>query len=457
MSEERQNRLRKIPKVDRVIEQVEWKRLSAQYGPSYAVNACRIALQMAKERILSGQVEEVQTIVEQELERALRVARLTPLQRVINATGVILHTNLGRATLSRQILQELGGTLSGPCNVELDLVTGTRGVRGMFVRETVARLCQAEDALVVNNNAAALLLTFSALAADREVIVSRGELIQIGGGFKIPEIIQQGGARLKEVGTTNITRLDDYHSAIGDRTGALLKVHLSNFHMDGFVRRPSTQELASLKTDTIPLIEDLGSGSLLTRFQNIHLTDPTPAQVLGNGADLVCFSGDKLLGSGQAGLIAGKRELIEKLARFPLMRAIRPDKVTYALLQTVLTLYERGDHQLLAPWKQLQQSRQQLVERIESFYERYGVSREQHPIVETEGEFGAGSMPGAPIKSAALMVANNDVDSLAEALRHSSPPIIGVVRDGRLLLDFLTIDKEDEPFVAEALKNRQQS
>jgi L-seryl-tRNA(Ser) seleniumtransferase len=277
-----------------------------------------------------------------------------------------------------------------------------------------------------------------------------GELIQIGGGFRIPDVIRQGGARLREVGTTNITTLEDYRSAIGPETGALLKVHLSNFSIRGFADRPSVEALAGLKTPGIPLIEDLGSGNLLPRFQDRAVPDPTPAQGLADGADLVCFSGDKLLGGVQAGLIAGRHELVEKLERSPLMRAIRPDKVVYAMLQIVLAAYERGQPERLAPWRQLQQTRQQIVERIEAFRARHGICPERHPILETEGEFGAGSLPGQPIQSAALVAADRHVDRAAELFRFSSPPVIGIVREGRFLLDFLTIDPEEEPQVAEA-------
>jgi L-seryl-tRNA(Ser) seleniumtransferase len=451
MTDDLRHLLRRIPKVDRVIDRPEWAELCKRHGSAYAVDTCRKALGEAKERILSGESGGVETIVEEELGRQYLIARLKPLQPVVNATGVILHTNLGRAPFARDIVEELRETLSGACNLELDLCSGQRGVRGAFVRESIARLCAAEDALVVNNNAAGLLLSLSALAAGREVIVSRGELIQIGGGFRIPDVIQQGGARLREVGTTNITTLQDFRDALGPETGALLKVHLSNFQVGGFAGRPSTSELASLKTEAIPLIEDLGSGNMLTRVQAHDISDPTPSQALSNGADLVCFSGDKLLGGPQAGLIAGRRDLIGRLAKSPLMRAIRPDKIVYALLQATLRAYERGEPERLSPWRQLQQGRRQIVERIEAFYRRHGISAEQHPIMETEGEYGAGSLPGKPILSAALVVTDREVDMVAMDFRQGSPPVIGIVRDGAFLLDFLTIRPEDEPIVAEAI------
>ena len=452
MDDHTHNRLRRLPKVDRLLERPEWRALAERFGPAHAVEGCRKALTEAKNRILGKDPAKVDMILDEELDRAHQRARLMPLGPVINATGVILHTNLGRAPYGRELIGEVLESLGGACNLEIDLTSGRRGARGDYVRETLARLCGAEDALVVNNNAAAVLLALSALAAGREVIVSRGELIQIGGGFRIPEVIRQGGARLREVGTTNITTVEDYRRAIGPETAALLKVHLSNFHLEGFARRPDARELAALKTDELPLIEDLGSGNLLSRFGDRALSDPTPARVLADGVDLVCFSGDKLLGGPQAGLIAGRKDLIALLAGFPLMRAVRPDKFLYAMLQAVLACYERGEAERVAPWRQLRFTRPDLVERIEAFREGFGFPRERHPTVETEGEFGAGSLPGQRIESAALVVADESADRAAETFRRLEPPVVGVIRDGRFLLDFLTVAPEEEADLAEALR-----
>lgn len=451
MLEKNHNRLRQIPKVDKILEAPLWAELIKAHGHAFAVEECRKAIGRAKQLILSKENGDVGLIVETELQSSYLLARLRPLQPVINATGIILHTNLGRAPFSHELVEEIAKNLIGACNVEIDLYSGERGVRGCFVREMLARICKAEDGLVVNNNAAALLLALSAIAAGKEVIVSRGELIQIGGGFRIPDIIQQGGARLKEVGTSNITTLDDYRRALSPQTGAILKVHLSNFTQRGFVSRPSTQELALLKSETIPLIEDLGSGNLIPRFQKRVLTDPPPSQVLASGADLICFSGDKLLGGVQAGLIAGRKNLIAQLAALPLMRAIRPDKVVYSILQFVLSAYEKGEPEQLAPWKQLKQSREEIAKRIDRFCETYGVSRKLHPIVETWGEFGAGSLPGEKIESAALLVTEKDVDRASRTFRTASPSVIGIVHQGQFLLDFLTVSVEEEPRLAEVV------
>ena len=443
---------RQIPKMDRLLERPEVRDFSEKFGQPSAVAVCRAALERIKTRIRAGGPVDVAARVEQELSWALANARLSVMQRVINATGVILHTNLGRAPYGEELLAEAMAEVGGACSVEIDMGSGRRGVRGEFVRETLARLCGAESALVVNNNAAALLLILSALAAGREVIVSRGELIQIGGGFRIPDIIEQGGAKLREVGTTNITSVEDYRRAMGEDCGALLKVHLSNFHQGGFTSRPSTVELAALKTEEIPFLEDLGSGNLMDRFGDLQLPDPTPAQVLADGADLVCFSGDKLLGGPQAGLIAGDKKLIDRLAKYPLMRAIRPDKFTYAMLQVILRHYEKGQVADMAPWRQLNASRADIRKRITAFRRKLGLNAADFPTIDCFGEFGAGSLPGESIPSAALVIDRNDPDRTAMTFRRMETPVQGIIRDRAFILDFLTVSPDDEMILSDAVR-----
>ncbi len=442
---------RHIPKIDRLLQRADVGELAARYGHPYAVQTCRSIANELRTRLASDPGEDPAQLVEKVAECVIDDARLNPSQEVINGSGVILHTNLGRAPYGRELLAETFEHLSGPYSVELDLVDGKRGVRGRFVRETLARICHAEDALVVNNNAAAVLLALSALAAGREVLVSRGELIQIGGGFRIPDVIQQGGARLKEVGSTNVTTLDDYRAGIGPETGALLKVHLSNFYQGGFCQRPETSELAQLKSASLPLIEDLGSGCLVERIGEQVMPDPLPSRVIDDGADLVCFSGDKLLGGPQAGLLAGRKDLIQRLAKHPLMRAVRPDKFQYAMLQTVLGHYEKNEAEHMAPWRQIRQSRPQIIARIEAFRNRHSLDSKRFPIVLTLGEFGAGSLPGRTIESAALQLPAKQPDELAQRLRRSKPPVIGVIRNNSLHIDFLAIEPEQEDPLAQAL------
>lgn len=437
------DRYRRIPKMDKLLQRDDVKSLIDDFGRPYVVDVLRNALDDVKSQLKNDNNLQPEDILENKISLELLNARLNPLGKVVNATGIILHTNLGRAPISPEILLEATANASGACGLEIDMVDGKRGVRGRFVRETLARLCGAEDALVVNNNAAALIMILSCLAKGKNVIISRGELIQIGGGFRIPEIISQGGATLKEVGTTNITTLQDYEQAIDENTGALIKVHLSNFHQDGFAKRPSTSELARLKTSEIPFIEDLGSGNLMKMFGKYNLPDPTPADVIRDGADLVCFSGDKLLGGCQAGLIAGKKELIGRLAKFPLMRAVRPDKFTYSLLQVVFKYYERGEVNKISPWKQISKSRAELTEKISAFRKRFSLDENKYQTIETYGEFGAGSLPGKTIESAALSVCNKNTDKVAEWFRRSDPPVVGVINSGRFLLDFLALDDAD--------------
>jgi L-seryl-tRNA(Ser) seleniumtransferase len=288
------------------------------------------------------------------------------------------------------------------------------------------------------------------LASGREVIVSRGELVQIGGGFRVPEVIVQGGARLREVGTTNITSLDDVRAALGPDTGAILKVHLSNFRMQGFVARPSLAELASVKRPDVPLVADLGSGCLLPPPPG-DPDETSPARALADGADLVCFSGDKLLGGPQAGVLAGKAEVVRRLAAHPLLRAIRPDKLVLAVLQAVVARYERREGDALAPWRYVASSRAALREVAARILAAAGPGAAHVRVVDSEGEYGSGSLPGVPVPSVALELTREHPDDLAATLRHGAPPIVGVVRSGALLLDLLTVAPDDEPLVAAAL------
>lgn len=450
-----QNLLRQIPKIDNLIEQPLLQELAGRHGRPYAVQTARLIAERAKLalRETADEQTDVARLIAKLTEQTCAEARLLPLQKVINGTGVILHTNLGRAPLSRELLDEVADIISGYCCLEIDLASGKRGVRGDFVRRTLARLCSAEDALVVNNNAAAILLTLGEFATGREVIVSRGELIQIGGGFRIPDVLTRSGATLKEVGTTNITTLEDYRNAIGDNTAAIIKVHLSNFSVSGFADRPSIAELSRLKNDRLLLIEDLGSGNLLESRGDFVSPDPTPARALESGADLVCFSGDKLLGGPQAGIIAGRADLIARLAKNPLFRAIRPDKFVYAALQVVLQKYDSTDTAALAPWGAIGQSRESIAERIDNFRQRHGFDPAAHPSLDTEGQFGAGSIPDATIASAALVVAGENAEKAAVFFRTAAHPVLGIVRDGKFIVDFITVSTHDEDNLARTIKD----
>lgn len=443
-------RLAGLPQVDALAARPEWQAQVQSLGRPAVVDACRGAIERARRRLLADEALEPAAVLDEVVADALARLRLAPLQRVVNATGVVLHTNLGRAPLDRALAAEAASLAAGATNLELDLVSGERGTRGAFVRERLARLCGAEAALVVNNNAAGVLLALSALASGREVIVSRGELVQIGGGFRVPDVIVQGGARLREVGTTNITSLDDVRAALGPDTGAILKVHLSNFSMKGFVARPTLAELATLKRPDVPLVADLGSGCLLAPPPG-DPDETSPARALADGADLVCFSGDKLLGGPQAGVVAGEAEVVKRLAAHPLLRAIRPDKLVLAVLQAVVARYERREGDVLAPWRYVASSRTSLREAAARILAAAGPGAGQVRVVDSEGEYGSGSLPGVAVPSVALELTRERPDEAACALRHGAPPIVGVVRGGAFLLDLLTLAPDDEPYVAAAL------
>jgi L-seryl-tRNA(Ser) seleniumtransferase len=359
---------------------------------------------------------------------------------VINATGVVVHTNLGRAPLPASALARLSEVAAGYSNLELDLGTGRRGSRHDHLAETLARLTGAEAALVVNNCAAAVMLALAALAEGREVVVSRGELVEIGDGFRIPDVLTRSGARLVEVGTTNRTRVADYERAIGPETAVILRVHQSNFRVVGFAEQPALSQLAEVaRAAGLPLVDDLGSGALFPVGD-----ESTPAESLAAGADVVCFSGDKLLGGPQAGILVGRAELIERLRRHPLQRALRADKLTLAALEGTLALAldpERARREV--PVLRM------LAEPLEAVRERAGRLAELvgGELEETVARVGGGALPLAELASFACAVE----ESLFDALRLGEPPVVGIVRDGRLLLDVRALADGEVDEVAAAV------
>ena len=410
-------RLRDLPSVDELIRGAE---------DPLAVEAARDVLRRAREEIGAG--VDPGDLAER-LRAELETARQPSLRRVLNATGVIVHTNLGRAPLADEALERVREAAGGYSNLEYDLRTGSRGSRQDHVARILRRLTGAEAALVVNNNAAAVLLALAALAEGREVIVSRGELIEIGDGFRIPDVLARSGARLVEVGTTNRTRAADYERAVGPDTAALLRVHQSNFRVVGFSEQPRVEELAAVaRRHDIPLIDDLGSGVL-----GDLADEPTARDALQAGADLVCFSGDKLLGGPQAGVVAGRADLVEQLRRHPLQRALRADKLTLAALEgTLLLALDAPDR---VPVRRMLD---EPVESVRARAERLAalVGGE---VEETIARVGGGALPLAELPSFACAVE----ESLAAPLRSADPPVVGILRDGRLLLDCRTL-RDDE-------------
>ena len=416
--------LRDLPSVDE---------LARGLDDPLAVDAARTVLDRAREEIRAG--ADPGDLAER-LATELLAVRAPSLRRVLNATGVIVHTNLGRAPLAEEAIAQVVETARGYSNLELDLREGTRGSRQDHIAVLLRRLTGADAALVVNNNAAAVLLALAALGEGREVVVSRGELIEIGDGFRIPDVLMRSGARLVEVGTTNRTRAKDYEKAIRPETALLLRVHQSNFRVVGFTELPRLEELVAVaRRHGLPLVDDQGSGAL-----DALPGEPTAKESLAAGADLVCFSGDKLLGGPQAGIVVGRADLVEQLRRHPLQRAMRADKLTLAALEGTLRVYLDAPERIPVV-RMLRQDAETVRARAARLASLVGGT-----VEETVGRVGGGALPLAELPSFACAVE----ESLAAPLRHGEPPVIGVVRDGKLLLDCLTLtDAEvDEAAVA---------
>jgi L-seryl-tRNA(Ser) seleniumtransferase len=425
--------LRDLPSVDRLLAD----EALADAPRSLATAAARGALERAREAILAGDDPgDVAAAARCELDRLLAPS----LRRVLNATGVIVHTNLGRAPLAPPALERVVEVGEAYSNLELDLESGERGSRQAHVVEPLRRLTGSESALVVNNNAAAVLLAVAALAEGREVVVSRGELVEIGDGFRIPDVLARSGARMVEVGTTNRTRVEDYERAIGPETAALLRVHQSNFRMVGFTELPSVEELARIaQRSGLPLVDDLGSGSLLDVGD-----EPTASSSIVAGADLVCFSGDKLLGGPQAGVVVGRAVLVERLRRHPLQRALRADKLTLAALEGTLALL--ADPVLARREIPVLRMLDEQIDSVRERAERLAILVGGE-VEETVARVGGGALPLAELPSAACAIE----ERLGPVLRLGDPPVVGIVRDGRLLLDARTLTSDEVDEVARAV------
>jgi L-seryl-tRNA(Ser) seleniumtransferase len=417
--------LRDLPSVDE---------LARTSDDPLAVDAARTVIARAREELRAGRAPGD---LAAELRVELAQARAAKLRRVINATGVIVHTNLGRAPLAAAALEHVREVAGGYSNLEYDLERGARGSRQDHVADLLHRLTGAEAALIVNNNAAAVMLALAALAEGREVLVSRGELIEIGDEFRIPDVLTRSGARLREVGTTNRTRADDYSAAVGPDTALILRVHQSNFRVVGFTELPRLGELAAVaQRHGLPLVDDLGSGALGEIGD-----EPTARSSLAAGADLVCFSGDKLLGGPQAGIVAGRADLVTKLRKHPLQRALRADKLTLAALEGTLRL-ALDDPDAIPVLRMLREPSEQVKARAERLAETVGGE-----VEETVARTGGGTLPLAELASFACAVE----EELATPLRVGEPPVVGIVRDGRLLLDCRTLTDAEADEAAAAI------
>jgi L-seryl-tRNA(Ser) seleniumtransferase len=429
------NPLRELPSVDELLGRKELEIPVERHGRPPVLAAARAALARAREDVTAGfpagdLVERTSTELE---------ARLRPsLRRVLNATGVVVHTNLGRAPLADAALERVREVGAGYSNLEYDVEAGSRGSRQDHVAAALRELTGAEAALVVNNNAAAVLLALAALAEGREVIVSRGELIEIGDGFRIPDVLVRSGATLVEVGTTNRTRPADYERAIGERTAALLRVHQSNFRMVGFTEQPRVQDLARLaERNGLPLVDDLGSGALVETGD-----EPTASASVAAGAHVVTFSGDKLLGGPQAGVAVGRSDLIECMRQHPLQRALRADKLTLAALEGTLALYRAGSRDLPV-LRMLDEPAEAVRARAERLAELTGGT-----VQETMARTGGGALPVTELASFACALPLE----LAEPLRRGEPAVVGIVRGDRLLLDCRTLSDAEVDDAAAAVR-----
>lgn len=446
--------LRKIPKVDELLRSPALAEILSQYGDRAAADAVRAELAALRQGILNQQIDALpeQAALCHAIRSRVRQDSLPSFRNVINGTGIILHTNLGRACLSGKAAQAAADAARRYSNLEYDLTSGKRGTRYSHVEDLLCRLTGAESALVVNNNAAAVLIVLSALTQGGQVPVSRGELVEIGGSFRVPEIMEACGAQLKEVGATNKTHLHDYARVINENTKAIMKVHTSNYRIIGFSETPALSELVELGHEHgLPVIEDLGSGSLLdlSRF-GIH-DEPSVPDSIRAGVDVVSFSGDKLLGGPQAGIILGKKEYIDILKKHPLTRAMRVDKMTLAALEATLRSYEAQQEMEIPVIAMLSAGAKALREKAEQLLSMLAEAGISAQIVPTEGQVGGGSVPNQVLPSFAVAF-TQDVNKLEEQLRLGDRPIIGRIHEGKYLLDVRTLWEEDFPIIVEAMR-----
>ena len=457
--------LRKLPSVHDLLATAALVEAGERLGRDQTREAARHTLERMRQQMQQGDLDEVTDDLGElatEVINLLNERSQLEIRRVINATGIILHTGLGRAPLAQEAVEAISQA-AGYCNVELDLASGERSQRINSVAADLCALTGAEAACVVNNNAGATGLVLATFATGREVVVSHGELIEIGGGFRLPEVFRAYGARLRAVGTTNRTRLSDYEGAISGETGAVMVIHPSNFRVVGFTECPDLKELVELgRSRNIPVIHDIGSGALVLSATGVSASDPIARESIRQGADLVLFSGDKLLGGPQCGVIVGKKAFIRRLASHPMSRALRVDKLSLAALQATLTIYRRAvsDHSeldsipllrlLRTPVEELQERATGLVERLSAALPGWDAT-----VVESVSYAGGGSLPGDELPSRAIALKHADIDpaALAQRLRIARPAVVGRVHEGKLLLDLRCVTPdEDEPLYASVIQ-----
>jgi L-seryl-tRNA(Ser) seleniumtransferase len=456
---------RLIPSIDDLRQRSHIRALEARFGAEATVDALRHAAAVVRTAMAGGDSSLasealVTARIESAAALALGDAFRPSLEPVINATGVIIHTNLGRAPLAGAAIERVAAVARGYASLEYDLGRGVRGRRDVHAEALLCRLTGAHAAVVVNNNAAAALIVLAALAAGREVIVSRGELVEIGGGFRVPDVMAQSGAVLREVGTTNKTRTSDYGAAITERTGLILRVHPSNFRIEGFTERPQLADLVAIgKKFNIPVVEDVGSGNLSSqtsvRLKSDLAGEPAVADSIEAGVAVCCFSGDKLLGGPQAGIIVGRADLVTRIRTHPLMRALRVDKMTYAALETTLTEYAAGRATTTIPvQRMLTMSVGEIRARAEALASRMNQRPEWRAnLLDGASTVGGGSAPGVQLPTCLVALEKNGVspDTLEERLRRLTPPIIARIERDRLVLDLRTVLPDQDALLAALL------
>ncbi len=448
---------RSLPSVNALLHTPDGQRLATQFSHMLTVRALRSSLEQARLAMHAGEACPSSDTLLATAQAWLERQQQPQLHAVINATGVIINTNLGRAPLSKEALLAVQEVSSGYSNLEYDLNAGARGSRHIHVTELLRELTGAEAAIVTNNNAAAVLLGLSTLAAGREVIISRGQLVEIGGGFRVPDVMRQSGCQLVEVGTTNRTRISDYEAALTERTSLLLTVHPSNFLITGFTETTSVSALAELaQRHGLLVMDDLGSGCLLNceRYGLAH--EPTPQESIAAGADIVCFSGDKLLGGPQAGIIVGKEHVVSRLARQPLMRALRIDKMTLAALEATLRHYQRDQAETHIPvWRMISAPLERITTRATQWSTRLNAQGIIARVQRGESTIGGGSLPGEMLPTTLLAIdaarTSHSLDVLAQRLRLRTTPVIARILHNILLLDPRTVFEEQDEEVVQAL------
>ncbi len=451
---------RKLPSVDELLRSAEITPLIATEGHAAVTEAARAVLETLRQEIAAGRLDSAGVDLaisglSAAVERQLRQSLQFSLRTVVNATGVILHTNLGRAPIAPAAIKHIRETATSYSNLEFDIASGERGKRDVHVERLFARLLGGDVAtVVVNNNAAAVMLALNTLADGGEVIVSRGELVEIGGSFRIPDVMSKSGGVLREVGTTNRTRLGDYERAINDKTRLLLRVHRSNFQIVGFTEQPSLEELVALgRKRGIPVLEDLGSGALFD-LRSVGVNGELGVgDSLRAGVDVVTYSGDKLLGGPQAGMLSGRRELIARIRSNPLFRALRVDKLIYAALEATLLAYVRQDHDAIPALRMMRIPAEEIGRRAEAMAARMGSARVKCTVVDGESVIGGGAAPAAALKTRLLVntVEGMSADEIAAKLRANDPPIVARVEDGRVIVDLRTVFPEQDEVIVAAL------